>query len=485
MIQQNENFHLKNWEIVSVNPNNKNWDWKDLFCFWGNNIQTLIGFSLIASLYLTYNLNFLIVFIGCLIASFLVYIFASLVGKPSQKYGLPFPVILRTSMGINGARYVALLRGLVGIFMFGVQTFFISKSIVYLIRITLFSIESSFLDQSIFLFFFMGMNIIDGVAFLFTLLIQYWLFSKGQSANRSFINFSALFVYFGLILFLIIIISENFIEVSNSFKLSLNYKNAIAKNNLVPLTMIIGTMFAYFSILIVNFGDFSRYVKNESELNKGNLSLILNLVLFSFLAILIVLGVDIILTKNAVQIDQLLTNPTDIIGKFDNTYLTIISLIFILFSSASTNLIANYIPSQNALLNFLPKKLSLKSSGFLIILFGFFVGLLWLPIISRIGILSLVDTIAAFFGPIFGIMIADYYFIRNRNISNKDIFSSVSGGLYFYSNGWQIKSIYALFIGFIFSAATIWNVDLRVLQTFSWVIGAFVSWLIYYLLASD
>jgi len=42
-----------------------------------------------------------------------------------------------------------------------------------------------------------------------------------------------------------------------------------------------------------------------------------------------------------------------------------------------------------------------------------------------------------------------------------------------------------LFIGFIFSAATIWNVDLRVLQTFSWVIGAFVSWLIYYLLASD
>jgi len=97
----------------------------------------------------------------------------------------------------------------------------------------------------------------------------------------------------------------------------------------------------------------------------------------------------------------------------------------------------------------------------------------------------LVDTIGAFFGPIFGIMIADYYLIRNRNISNKDIFSSVSGSLYFYSNGWQIKSIYALFIGFIFSAATIWNVDLRVLQTFSWVIGAFVSWLIYYLLASD
>ena len=485
MIQQKEKFNLKNWEIVSINPANKNWDWKNLFCLWGNSIQSVISFSLITSLYLAYDLNFLIVFLGCLIATLLVYFFVNLIGKPSQKHGLPFPVILRTSMGINGARYVALLRALVGIFMFGVQTFFISKAIGYLIKIILFSIDRNFLNQDLFSYYFMGMNIIDGVAFLFTLLIQYWLFSKGQLVNKSFINFSALFVYFGLILFLVIIISENFNEVSNSFKLSLNAENAIAKSNIVPLITVIGTMFAYFSIVIVNFGDFSRYVKNEEELNKGNISLIINLILFSFLAILIVLGVDIILIKNMIQVDSLLTNPSDIIDKFDNTYLTIIALIFILFASVSTNLIANYIPSQNALLNFLPKNLSLKSSGLLIVLFGFFVGLFWLPALSQIGILFFVDTISVFFGPIFGIMITDYYLIRNKHISNKDIFSSISVSSYFYSNGWQIKGIYALFIGFIFSAATIWNSDLIFLHSFSWLIGAFVSWITYYLLASD
>jgi NCS1 family nucleobase:cation symporter-1 len=161
------------------------------------------------------------------------------------------------------------------------------------------------------------------------------------------------------------------------------------------------------------------------------------------------------------------------------------ALLFILFATASTNLIANYIPSQNALLNFLPKNLSLKSSGYLIVLFGFFAGLFWLPVLSQIGILSLVDTIGSFFGPISGIMIADYYLIRNKHISNKDIFSSISGSSYYYSNGWQIKGIYALFIGFIFSAATIWNTDLSFLHSFSWFIGAFVSWITYYLLASD
>ena len=484
MIQQKENFSLRNWEIVSINPAEKNWTWRDLFCFWGNGVQNIIGFSLITSLYLIYDLNAIVVFIGTLAASLLVYFFSNLIGKPSQKHGLPFPVILRTSLGVNGARYVALLRGLVGIFMFGVQTFFISKSIGYLLRILLFKIDSNILNNEIFFTFFMGLDLIDGVSLLITLLIQFLIFSNGINTNRLFINFSALFVYFGLILFLIVILSEHYNELLSSLKLTLSIDNAISRNNLFPLLTVTGTMFAYFSILIVNFGDFSRYVKNEKELNKGNLSLILNLLLFSFLSIFIVLGTDIILVKNLIQTDKLLTNPTDIIGKFDNTFLTTIALIFILFATASTNLIANYIPSQNTLLNFLPKNLSLKSSGILIIFISFFVSLFWLPVLSQIGILSMIDTIGSFFGPIFGVIIADFYLIRDKKIINKDIFSSLSTSTYYYSNGWQIKGVYAILIGFIFSSSTIWNVNLNFLQSFSWVIGAFVSWLTYYLLAS-
>ena len=484
MIQQKENFSLRNWEIVSVNPAEKNWTWKDLFCFWGNGVQNIIGFSLITSLYLIYDLNAIVVFIGTLAASLLIYLFSNLIGKPSQKHGLPFPVILRISMGVNGARYVALLRGLVGIFMFGVQTFFISKSIGYLLRILLFKIDSNILNNEIFFTFFMGLDLIDGVSLLLTLLLQFLIFSNGINTNRLFINFSALFVYFGLILFLIIILSEHYNELLSSFQLSLNTDNAISRNNLLPLLTVTGTMFAYFSILIVNFGDFSRYVKNEKELNKGNLSLILNLLLFSFLSVFIVLGADIILVKNLIQVDKLLTNPTDIIGKFDNTFLTTIALIFILFATASTNLIANYIPSQNTLLNFLPKNLSLKSSGILIIFISFFVSLFWLPVLSQIGILSMIDTIGSFFGPIFGVIIADFYLIRDKKIINKDIFSSLSTSTYYYSNGWQIKGVYSILIGFIFSSATIWNIDLNFLQSYSWLIGALMSSITYYLLAS-
>jgi len=484
VIQENSKTELQNWEIVSVNPSDKIWDWKDLFCFWGNNIQSIIGFSLIASLYLVYNLNFLVVLAGCLVGSFFVYLFANLIGKPSQRHGIPFPVFLRISMGINGARYVSLLRGLIGIFMFGVQTYFLSKSFGYLIRIAFYLFDNTILNQDIFLMFYLGMNIIDWSAFVFAIILQFFLFSRGHHFNKLFINFSAMIVYFGLSLFLIIVISENYNDVSQSFKDLLIFENFFSKKNIIPIITIAGTIFAYFSIVIVNFGDFSRYVKNEKELNLGNLSLILNLIIFSLFSVLIVIGVDIILNKNLEDMDRILTNPTDIIGKFDNLFLSIIVLFFILFASASTNLIANYVPSQNALLNFFPKALNLKSSGKIIAVIGFFIGIFWIPSLSQIGILSFVDTVGAFFGPIFAIAVVDYYLIKKEKLINKDIFSSMPNSSYYYSGGWHIKAIYSLFIGFIFSASTIWNVDLRFLQSFSWLIGALMSSITYYLLAN-
>jgi nucleobase:cation symporter-1, NCS1 family len=475
---------LINWELVSVNPNDKNWNWKDLFCFWGCNIQSVIGFSLIASLYLVYELNIFVVLLGTLIASFLVYFLANLIGKPSQKYGLPFPVILRSSLGVKGAKYFGLFRGLVGIFMFGIQTYFLSRLFSFLIRILLFSFDRTFLDQDIFLIFLLGLNIIDWAAFILAIFLQTFLFSKSHQFNRFLMRFSAVTVYLGMLVFFLTVFLYDVKVTSVAFSDIFSIKNLLDKNNIVPLITVVGTIFAYFSIVILNFGDFSRYVKNENELKNGNLSLILNLLIFSFFAVFIVIGADIFLNKNLENMERILTNPTDIIGKIDNTELTVIVLFFIIFASASTNLIANYVPTQNILLNIMPMKLNLKTSAIIIAILGFFIGIFWLPLLSQIGILSFVDTFGAFFGPLFGVMVIDYYLIKKTNLDNKAIFSLESNNLYFYSNGWHIKAIYSLVLGFIFAASTIWNENLMTFHSFSWIIGAFISSLTYYLLAS-
>tara|TARA_B100000787_G_C16183949_1_gene293486 strand:+ start:123 stop:1580 length:1458 start_codon:yes stop_codon:yes gene_type:complete len=483
VIKNNQKNSLINWEIVSINPNDKKWDWKDLFCFWGINIQSVIAFSLITSLYLVYELNILIVFLGTLVGSFFVYLFANLIGRPSQKYGIPFPVLLRISFGINAAKYLAILRGFVGISMFGIQTYFLSKILSYMIRIFIFSIDSSILNQDIFLIFLLGLNMIDWTSFVLTISLQLFLFSQGHKFNKLFINFSATMVYLGMLFFVLVILLYEYNYVTQAFSEIFVFQNIFIKDNIMPLTTVAGTIFAYFSIVIVNFGDFSRYVKNENELKKGNLSLILNLLIFSLFAIFIVIGADVILNKNLENMERIFTNPTDIIGKFNNTQITVTVLFFIFLASLSTNLIANYVPAQNSLLNFLPNKLTLRSSALTIIFFGFFIGIFWLPLLSQIGILSFIDTFSCFFGPFFGIMVVDYYLIKKSNLVNKDIFSIEKNSTYYYSGGWHLKAMYSLVVGFIFAAATIWNESLIYLNYYSWILGVVVSSLTYYLLA--
>ena len=483
MNQPKVKYSLSNWDLVTVNPNYKNWNWKDLFCFWGVNVQSVIGFSLIASLYIIYSLNTFVVFFGTLLGSFFVYIFCNLIGKPSQKFGLPFAVLLRSSLGFNGAKLFGLIRSLVGIFLFGIQTYFLSKIFGYLIRIMIYSIDNSLLDHEIFLTFFLGLNIIDAISFGVVIIFQTLLFSIGIQNNKKLINYSAVLVYAGMIIFFLVIFLSDVKLTTNAFLNIFNPEELFNKNNIAPLITVAGTIFAYFSIIIVSFGDFSRYVKNENELNKGNLSLILNLIIFSFFSVFIVTGSDFFLNQKFQGLEQILTNPTDIIGKFDNLQITIIVLLFVIIASASTNLVANYIPSQYSLINFAPNKLTLKSASFVISFLGLLIGIFWLTVLSQIGILSFIDTFSCFFGPIFGVVIADYYLIKNENLSNKDLYSVETESEYYYSRGWHLKGAYSILLGFIFSASTIWNTNLMFLQSYAWIIGALISWITYYLLA--
>jgi len=475
VIQENTSISLKNWELVSVNPNNKTWNWKDLFCFWGNTIQSIIGFSLIASLYLVYELNIAVVFFGTLAASLLVVFLSNLIGKPSQKHGIPFPVFLRTSMGIVGAKYVAILRGLVAIFMFGVQSFFLSKSFGYLIRMSLFSIDNSFLDKEVFTYFYFGLNIIDWFSFLLAITLQIYLFRKSQNFTKLFINFSAIFVYIGLILFCIIIASTNLLDVTNLFKDLLTFDNVTSKSNIFPFLTVFGTMFAYFSIVIVNFGDFSRFVKDEGEMKKGNLyGLVGNIVLFSFITLMITGGTIAVFGEYVAQ-------PTDMVAKVDNILLTIVAAFAFFSATVGINMVANFIPPAYDLANLMPSKISFRIGGLITAGFGFVIGGLWVAVITKMGMFPFVNTLGAILAPVFGIMICDYYLIKNQRLDVNDLFNG-KGGKYFYNGGFNSKAMYAWIISGYVAMGTVWP-NLLIFDAlkdffanagggFAWIIGA-------------
>ena len=120
----------------------------------------------------------------------------------------------------------------------------------------------------------------------------------------------------------------------DTFISKINLESGLTNFQLKNMIGITGTLFAYFSILIMNFGDYSRYVKSSKELLKGNLTLLASTIIYSFLLLVIVIGADVFFKSSLISTQNLLTNPTDIVGKINNTYITVTVLIFIFFASS-------------------------------------------------------------------------------------------------------------------------------------------------------
>ena len=124
---------LYNKDLAPTPKNEKKWGWFEIFNVWANDVQSLFGYTLAASLFLASGLNGWAVFLALIIAGFFIMWLVNLSGKPSVKHGIPYPVFARVSMGVFGANFPAMARGLVAMFWYGAQTYAASTAVALLI----------------------------------------------------------------------------------------------------------------------------------------------------------------------------------------------------------------------------------------------------------------------------------------------------------------------------------------------------------------
>jgi len=125
---------LHNEDLAPLAPGKRKWGWFEIFNVWSNDIQSLFGYTLAATLFISYGLNGWAVLAGIVLAGFIVMGLVQLTGRPRVKYGIPFPVMARASMGVRGANFPAVVRGIVAIFWYGVQTYFASTAVALLLN---------------------------------------------------------------------------------------------------------------------------------------------------------------------------------------------------------------------------------------------------------------------------------------------------------------------------------------------------------------
>jgi len=435
---------LYNKDLAPTPTKKKNWGWFEIFNVWANDVQSLFGYTLAASLFIASGLNGWAVFLALILAGFFIMWLVNLSGKPSVKHGIPYPVFARVSMGVFGANFPAMARGLVAMFWYGAQTYAASTAVALLITALTGNPGTEM---------FLGMTGVMWVSFIFVSVFQVFLFWQGIDLIRKFLNFAGPAVYVVMILLMITIWSKvggNLLsEVGNIFSSGERSGGFEGLGSFGAFLAVFSIMVGYFAAVVVNFGDFARFVKTEEEMKKGNLyGLVGNVILFSFITLMITGG-------TIALFGELIAQPTDMVAKIDNTLLTIVAAFAFFAATVGINMVANFIPPAYDLANLMPSKINFRMGGLITAGFGFVIGALWVSVITKMGMFPFVNTLGAILAPVFGIMITDYYIVKNQKLDVDALFKE-GKGKYWYNDGFNIKAMVAWILSGYVAIGSVW-----------------------------
>lgn len=447
-----------------VTPQEKNWGSFAIFNVWANDVQSLFGYTLVASLFISYGVSGWTAFLALVVAGLFTMFLVNLSGAAGEKYGIPYPVFARASMGTAGSKLPSILRATVAVFWYGVQVYFASTALALLFRLaTGYSGGAEFL----------GLNTVDWIAFLVVWAFHIVIFWRGMGWVETFLNIAGPFVYAVMIGLVVVLWIKSEGQLLHYAQTIFANPEGTWRTEFTGFIAIIGTMIAYFAAVMINFSDFSRYAKNKKAMTRGNLTgLPLNMILFSALALLTTAGA-------AALYGEQIINPTEIVERTDSVLLGVIAAFTFFAATVGINLVANFVPAVNGIANLAPEKIGFRKAGLITSALALVIGGLWTALISEIGISGFVNTLGATLAPLYGILIVDYYVIRKQQLKRDDLYN-MEGGAYHYTNGWNQHAVIAFALGAVFSVATVWVPMLSALDGYSWVIGAILGGVIYY-----
>lgn len=403
------------------------WGWYSIFAFWMSDVHSVGGYVFAASLF-ALGLNGIQVFISLLVGISIVLVFANLMGKPGQQAGAPFPVIARMSFGVFGANIPAVIRGLIAVVWYGIQTYLASSSFIILL-LYFFPGMESLADSS-----FLGLSYLGWVGFVSMWILQGIVFMFGMDMIRKVIDWSGPAIYVAMFALCIYMVD---LAGWDNISFNLSSQNLQGWDVVTKMVIAVALVAGYFAGPTLNFSDFSRYCGSYKKLKLGNLlGLPLNFLLFSVFSVVIV-------SASIPVFGEMITDPVETVKRLDSGMITVLGALTFIFATVGINIVANFVAPAFDFSNVSPQKISFKMGGF-IAAFGSVLLTPWNLFNNPEVIHYTVDVLAAMIGPLYGIIIVDYYIIKKGHIDVPSLYTESKEGLYWYRNGVNMNSVYAL-----------------------------------------
>ncbi len=396
-------------------------------------------------------------------------------GHPGTKYGVPFPVLTRASFGILGANIPSVLRGLVACGWFGIQTW-IGGSAIYQLLNVLTKDGLVGADLPV-----LGINPAETVCFLIFWAIQVVILLRGIESIRILETLAAPF----LILMGLALLGWAYVK-ADGFGPMMSTPSAFAEGGpkegefLKAFFPALTGMVGFWATLSLNIPDFTRYARSQRDQILGQaIGLPTFMTLFAFIGVAVT-------SATVVIFGEAIPDPTVLLGKMGGGFAVVISLLALSVATVSTNLAANVVSPANALINVAPRVISFRAGALITAALGVAI-FPWKLIESTEGyIFTWLIGYSALLGPIGGILIADYYLIRQTRLRLDRLYKL--GGPYWYFGGFNLVAIGALVLGvapnvpgFLHAAGFVEAVPafFDAVYTYAWFVGFLLSGLLY------
>jgi len=454
---------LYNEDLAPVAPAGRHWGIFDIFAMWMSDVHSVGGYTFAASLFFL-GLNGWEVLLSMVVGILAVFGLMNLIGAPSLKYGVPYPVVARMSFGVMGANLAAIVRGIVGIVWYGVQTYFASKAVEVLV-ITLAPGAQALRDGG-----FLGLSPLGWASFLFMWLFQLLIFLNGMETIRKFIDFCGPAVYVVMFALAIWVLTQTGLS-----SLSLQLAPPVAGSSVGHMASAAMLIIAYFAALLLNFGDFSRFAKDRKAMIVGNfLGLPVNFVVFAIITVIVTAG-------TLKVFGEAIMDPVRIVERIGNPWIVVLGSLTFIVATMGINIVANFVSPAYDIANLNPQRISFRIGGLIASILSVLV-CPWLFVSSSQAITIFVSIFGAVLGPMFGIIVADYYVVKRQKIVLDDLYTMSPAGSLHYRDGWNPAALTAL------GVAGVVSIGLALLGAYGvmvnvgdwgWLIGAVLGGILY------
>ena len=455
---------LYNEDLAPTTRHGRTWHAYSIFTLWANDVHSLGNYAFAIGLF-ALGLGAWQIMLAFLLGGALLFVLLNLSGFMGERTGVPFPVMSRIAFGVRGSNVPAVIRGAVAIAWFGIQTYLASM----VLRVLILALAPSLapLDANSFL----GLSTLGWISFVALWAVQVVIVSFGMEMIRRYEAFA------GPVILITMLALAIWMFVKAGWSIAWSTSESLTGGEMwVRIFQSAALWVVVYGTFVLNFCDFTRGAPSERSVVRGNFfGIPINMLFFA--------AIVVVLAGAQYKIDgTIIESPTDVVNAIPNTLLLVLACLALIVLTVAVNLMANFVAPIYTLANLFPRTLNFRRAAIVSAVIGLLI-LPWNLYNSPVVIVYFLGGLGALLGPLFGVIMADYWLVRKGRVNVPDLYSESPDGEYAYTRGTNWKAVMAGTPAALAALILALVPAFTFVSGFSWFVGAILAAVIYLLIA--